>query len=62
MHNSKSGSAHFLAKTKKEAFDIVRKRIFYLPTEDDDPPYHYELGKESDLIKLGLVTIKRLTV
>ncbi|WP_254843967.1 hypothetical protein [Virgibacillus dokdonensis] len=40
--------------------NIVRQLFFYLPTDDDDPktPYYYELGKESDLIKLGSGHIK----
>ncbi|MDR1733154.1 MAG: methylmalonyl-CoA carboxyltransferase [Synergistaceae bacterium] len=38
-HNSKSGNAHFFAKTEKECFDQVRRVLSYLPSNNlDDAP------------------------
>ena len=36
IHNSKSGNAHFLARTEKECFDQVRKVLSYLPSNNLD--------------------------
>ena len=40
VHATRSGMAHFVAKTEEEAFEIIRKLLSYLPSNNvEDPPY-----------------------
>ncbi|HAM81258.1 MAG TPA: methylmalonyl-CoA carboxyltransferase [Ornithinibacillus sp.] len=38
IHNSKSGNAHFKAKTEEEALDHVKKLLSYLPNNNTEKP------------------------
>ena len=39
MHSSTSGNAHFLAKDERECFEMVKKLLSFLPSNNlDDPP------------------------
>ncbi len=40
VHATRSGMAHFVAKTEEEAFETIRKLLSYLPSNNvEDPPY-----------------------
>lgn len=40
VHASKSGVAHFVADNEREALDLIRKLLSYLPSNNvEDPPY-----------------------
>ncbi|API90480.1 putative propionyl-CoA carboxylase beta chain [Virgibacillus pantothenticus] len=61
IHNTKSGNAHFIAKTEKEALDIVRRLIPYMPSAQGRSsvlPFHYDSAKENDLMKIVPVESK----
>lgn len=48
VHNTKSGNAHFSAKTEDEALDLVKKMLSYLPSNNEEKPPILEADKEDD--------------
>ncbi|MBN2363003.1 acyl-CoA carboxylase subunit beta [candidate division WOR-3 bacterium] len=40
-HNAVSGNGHFIAQNEEECFEMVKKLLSYIPSNNmDDPPYH----------------------
>lgn len=46
VHSSKSGNAHFTAKTEEEALLAVRKLLTYLPQNNQEKPPSIEVAEE----------------
>ena len=38
VHTAKSGVAHFAADSEKDALDLTRKLLSYLPANNTEPP------------------------
>ncbi len=46
VHASKSGVAHFVAKDDKEAIELIKKLLSYLPSNNMEPPPRMETGDD----------------
>src|SRR5690625_2285679 len=57
VHNTKSGNAHFSAKTEDEALDIVKKLLTYLPGSNKEKPPIVEYNQEDDHYRSELAEI-----
>ncbi|EEX48453.1 MULTISPECIES: acyl-CoA carboxylase subunit beta [Jonquetella] len=53
-HNTKSGNAHFFAKTEQECFEQVRSVLSYLPSNNMDDPVFVETSDPIDRADVSL--------
>jgi propionyl-CoA carboxylase beta chain len=56
-HAEKSGVAHFAAESEDEAFDIVRRLLSYLPSNNRERPERQEASDPADRMDEGLKTV-----
>ncbi|MDP9326253.1 MAG: methylmalonyl-CoA carboxyltransferase, partial [Candidatus Dormibacteraeota bacterium] len=57
VHNLKSGVAHFLADTEKEAFTQIRELLSYLPQSNREKPPFVATKDPADRMDKGLQTV-----
>jgi acetyl-CoA carboxylase carboxyltransferase component len=57
VHNLKSGVAHFLADTEKEAFGQIRELLSYLPQSNREKPPFLATDDPPDRMDKGLQTV-----
>lgn len=57
VHASKSGVAHFIAADDRDAIDIVKKLLSYLPSNNMETPPRIDVGDDPDRIIPALDTI-----
>lgn len=57
VHNTKSGNAHFSAKTEEEALDLVKKLLSYMPNNFKEKPPVVPYEKDDDHYRGDLTEI-----